>query len=130
MQRIFQELRIGQAPAVIYTSVDRFPTLKVDCKEFPAEHEDCNTWSRMHQVQHYAPGCVDGSIANGEDDVKLGMENFGASNINPERLRTAHPAWVLLITTCKVWPFTSFKERSHPVRHGQNPFSSIAPVVS
>lgn len=36
---MFQELRLGRAPAAIHSSMDRFPILTIDIKELSGEHE-------------------------------------------------------------------------------------------
>ena len=51
LQRMLQELRTGRTSAATTTSADRFPSLKIDFKEFSGETEDWNSWSRVHQAQ-------------------------------------------------------------------------------
>ena len=80
---------------------EHFPSLKVDFKEFSGEPEDWNTWSRVHQAQLSALGCAEVLSVKGDHDIKIGGDDFHRSSVDPERLRTAHQAWVSLITTCK-----------------------------
>ena len=82
-------------------STDRFPSLKIDFKEFSGESEDWNTWSRVHYAQLSALGCAAALTAQGDDDLKIGRSDFTDDEADPEQLRTAHQAWVSLITTCK-----------------------------
>ena len=101
MNRMFQELHLGRAPAASHSSMDRFPTLKIDFKEFSGEPEDWNTWSRVHHAQLSALGCADALTAEGDDDIKIGAGGYEDGNYDPVKLRAAHQAWVSLMTTCK-----------------------------
>ena len=101
MNRMFQELHLGRAPTASHSSMDRFPTLKIDFKEFSGEPEDWNTWSRVHHAQLSALGCADALTAEGDDDIKIGAGGYEDGNYDPVKLRAAHQAWVSLMTTCK-----------------------------
>ena len=101
MLRMFQEMQGGSRSTSTSSSTDRFPSLKIDFKEFSGESEDWNTWSRVHYAQLSALGCAAALTAQGEDDLKIGRSDFIDYEADPEQLRTAHQALVSLITTCK-----------------------------
>ena len=99
--RMFQEMQRGSRSTSTRPSTDRFPSLKIDFKEFSGESEDWNTWSRVHYAQLSALGCAAALTAQGDDDLKIGRSDFTDDEADPEQLRTAHQAWVSLITMCK-----------------------------
>lgn len=87
---MFQELHRGQAPAVTYTSADRFPTITMDFKEVPVELDDWNTWPMVYQVLLCALKCADALISKDYDDFKIGGSGLDDSDVGPEKLRAAY----------------------------------------
>ena len=83
MNRMFQELRFGGAPAVTHPSTDRFPTMKIDSKDFYGEPENWNTLSRVHHAQLSALGCVNALKATGDEDIKIGSCGFDEDDYEP-----------------------------------------------
>lgn len=88
--RIFQGPYLGRAPVAIYSSIDLFPTVKIDFKYFAGESEDWNTWSRVHYVQFSALGCVDASRAERDEVIEIGGGGFDEDAYDPAKLRAAH----------------------------------------
>lgn len=62
----------------------------------------------MLQAQLSALESADALTTKDDDNIKIGSSTFDDSDINPEKLRTAHQAWVLLINTCKRVAFDIF----------------------
>ena len=48
MLRMFHDMQGGFRSTSSRPSTDRFPSLKIDFKEFSGESEDWNAWSRVH----------------------------------------------------------------------------------
>ena len=94
-------LQIRRTSASTCLPTENFPSLKIDSKEFSGEPENWKIWSRVHQAQISALGCAEALSEKYDHDIKIGSGDFGRSSVDPERLRTAHQAWVSLITTCE-----------------------------
>ena len=82
---MLQELRLGWAPTTTHRSINLFPTLTIDSREFSGEPEDRKTWSRVHQVQLGKAWCADVLTAEGDEDNKIGVSDFDDSDYEPEK---------------------------------------------
>ena len=55
----------------------------------------------MHQTHLCALRCGDALTTKGDDGIEIGSSYSDSSDIDPQQLRAAHQAWVLLVTACK-----------------------------
>ena len=57
---VILDRRADQTPAATRATIEKFPPIKIDFKEFSGESEDWTTWSKIHWAQLSALGCADG----------------------------------------------------------------------
>ena len=93
--------RADRTPAAIGPTIEKSPPIKIDFKELSGEPEDWTTWSKVHRVQLSALGCADALTETAGSETKVNRDDFDRGSADPERLRKAQQAWVLLVTSCK-----------------------------
>lgn len=82
--KMLRELRLGWAPAATHTSINHFSTLTIDSREFSGEPEDRKTLSRVHQTHPGTAWCVDPLMAEGDEDIKIGISDFDYNDYETE----------------------------------------------
>ena len=93
--------RADKNPAATRSTIEKSPPIKIDFKEFSGEPEDWTTWFRIHRAQLSALGCADALTETAGSETKVNRDDFDRGSANPDRLRKAQQAWVLLVTSCK-----------------------------
>ena len=56
-----------QTPVATRSTIEKFPPIKIDFKEFSGEPEDWPTWSKVHRAQPSALGCADALTETASD---------------------------------------------------------------
>ena len=132
-----------QAPTVAAAAPPetRPSTMRIDFEKFSGEPEDWNAWSKVYMAQISALGCEVVLTTPAAQDVKVGVDNFDGSQVNPETLRKAKQVWVSLIINCKGVAFEIVQGADSPsqawrqlVQHyrasGVNKWQRLAPTFT
>ena len=93
--------RADQTPAVTRSTIEKYPPIKIDFKEFSREPEDWTTWTKVHRAQLSALGCADALTETAGDETKVNRDDFVRGSVDPDRSHKAQQAWVSLATSRK-----------------------------
>ena len=90
--------RANHTPAVTRSTIEKYPPIKIDFKEFSREPEDWTTWSKVHRAQLSELGCADALTETVGDETKVNLDDFDRLSVDPDQLHKAEQAWVSLAT--------------------------------
>ena len=122
--------RADQTPSATRSTIEKFPPINIDFKEFSGEPEDWTTWSRVHRAQLFVPGCSDARTESAGDETKVNRDDFDRRSTDPDQLHKAQQAWVSLVTSCKGVTFGIVNEENQPARHRPSSCSTTRPADS
>ena len=93
--------RADQTSTATRSTIEKFPTIKIDFKDFSGEPEDWTMWSKVHRAQLSALGCAYALTETAGDETKVNRDDFDRGSVDPDQLHKAQQAWVSLVTSCK-----------------------------
>ena len=86
------ERRADQIPAATRSTIEKFPPIKIDFKEFSGEHKDRTAWSKVYRAQLSALGCADTLTETAGDETKVNRDDFDRDSADPNQLHKTHQA--------------------------------------